>query len=202
MAFRKMLVFVPLVQALVVTAVLAQDNTVPLRDWPVAFEQIRARLAKTQPRLIAGRALHPSTDSVPSAASHFITIVPCRLVDTRNANGPFGGPKLVGGASRSFVVPSGACAGIPPAAAYSFNLTVVQAEADAGFIKAYPTGSAQPLVSSLNFNTNDVKGNAAIVPANGSGSIDIFSSVNTHIIIDINGYFAEGVVTNLNAGTG
>jgi hypothetical protein len=121
----------------------------------------------------------------------FIAVTPCRVVDTRNANGPFGGPKLVGGASRSFAIPSGPCAGIPAVAAYSLNLTVTQPEANNGFLKAYPTGSAQPLVASLNFNANETKGNAAIVPANGSGSIDIFTNVNTHLIMDINGYFFD-----------
>jgi len=178
------------------------DDAVPLKDWAVPFEQLRAKVMETEPRLIAERSLHPAVNAVPSAASHFITVVPCRVVDTRNANGPYGGPKLVGGTSRSFVIPGGPCAGIPVAAAYSLNLTVNLPEANDGFLKAYPTGSAQPLVASLNFNANETKGNAAIVPADGSGSIDIFTNVNTHLIMDINGYFAEGVVTNLTAGTG
>src|SRR5216683_3338609 len=178
------------------------DDAVPLKDWAVPFEQVRTKVMETEPVRIAERSLHPSVNAVPSAASHFITVVPCRVVDTRNANGLYGGPKLVGGTSRSFVIPNGPCAGIPVAAAYSFNLTVTQPEANDGFLKAYPTGSAQPLVASLNFNMNETKGNAAIVPADGTGSIDIFTNVNTHLIMDINGYFAEGVVTNLTAGTG
>jgi hypothetical protein len=35
-----------------------------------------------------------------------------------------------------------------------------------------------------------VVANAAIVPAGTIGSVDVFASQNTHLIIDINGYYA------------
>src|SRR5207248_8141064 len=55
----------------------------------------------------------------------FVPVTPCRVVDTRGPNGPFGGPFLSGGSSRAFAVPNSAC-GIPAAAqAYSVNVTVV-----------------------------------------------------------------------------
>jgi hypothetical protein len=186
------------------STLLAQESrdAVPLSDWPVPFEQIRTKVMETQPLRIAERSLHPSVNAVPSAASHFITTVPCRVVDTRNANGTFGGPKLTGGVPRSFPLPAGPCPGIPAnASAYSLNITIFAPEAP-GFLSAYPTGSSQPTVSTLNYSTGQTIPNAAIVPGGTSGSIDIFSVANTHVIIDINGYFVEGVVTNLNAGTG
>src|SRR5204863_8049945 len=50
----------------------------------------------------------------------FHTLVPCRLLDTRDAAGPYGGPLLGAGASRSFDL-TGRC-GIPAdAAAVSLN---------------------------------------------------------------------------------
>lgn len=36
----------------------------------------------------------------------FSAITPCRIVDTRGANGPFGGPALVANATRTFNLPS------------------------------------------------------------------------------------------------
>jgi hypothetical protein len=174
-------------------------DDVPLRNWPVSFDSMVRSAASDS----TGR-LRPVTDALPSPPATFIAVPPCRVVDTRNANSLYGGPKLVGGASRSFVIPSGPCPGIPAGVAYSLNLTVTQPEADNGFLKAYPTGSPQPLIASLNFNANETRGNAAIVPADGTGSIDIFTNVNTHLIIDINGYFmgTTGVtnVTTYNAG--
>jgi len=47
-----------------------------------------------------------------------------------------------------------------------------------------------PIVSTLNDPTRTVVANAAIVPAGRLGSIDVYASANTDLIIDINGYFA------------
>ena len=44
----------------------------------------------------------------------FYTVAPCRVFDTRNPAGPYGGPALVAGGERSFVLP-GRC-GIPATA--------------------------------------------------------------------------------------
>jgi hypothetical protein len=54
----------------------------------------------------------------------FTPVTPCRIANTRNAAGPFGGPGLQD-SERSFAVPQSAC-GIPSTAqAYSLNVTVV-----------------------------------------------------------------------------
>jgi hypothetical protein len=45
-------------------------------------------------------------------------------------------------------------------------------------------------VASLNAPTGTVTANAAIVPASVGGTIDIFASNATDLVIDINGYFA------------
>ena len=57
----------------------------------------------------------------------FVTLPPCRVVDTRNPNGPFGGPAIQGGTARSFpLAESGNPCNIPSnAVAYSLNVTVV-----------------------------------------------------------------------------
>ncbi|MGA3213875.1 MAG: choice-of-anchor tandem repeat GloVer-containing protein, partial [Terriglobales bacterium] len=68
----------------------------------------------------------------------FFSVTPCRVVDTREAIGPFGGPELAAGATRSFTIPSGPCAGIPSTAvAYSLNVTVVPPAA-LGYLTIWP----------------------------------------------------------------
>jgi hypothetical protein len=47
-----------------------------------------------------------------------------------------------------------------------------------------------PLASTLNWATPLIVGNAAIVPAGSNGSVDIFASASTDLVIDINGYYA------------
>ena len=66
-----------------------------------------------------------ATYTISSNALQFIPITPCRVVDTRNPNGPFGGPELGDLSTREFDIPQSAC-GIPSnASAYSLNVTVV-----------------------------------------------------------------------------
>lgn len=82
-------------------------------------------------------------------ALRFVPLTPCRVVDTRLADGPFGGPELVGGKERDFTIQNGVC-GIPSdAAAYSLNVTAVP-DSGLGFLSIWPAGQAQPLVSTLN----------------------------------------------------
>ena len=119
----------------------------------------------------------------------FVPVTPCRVLDTRLAVGTFGGPAISGNSSRDFAVPSSAC-NIPSAAqAYSLNVTVVP-PGPLTYLTVWPTGQTQPFVSTLNSFDGRVVANAAIVPAGTNGSISIFVSDTTHVIVDINGYFA------------
>ncbi|MDQ6676879.1 MAG: hypothetical protein M3Z09_06245 [Acidobacteriota bacterium] len=120
---------------------------------------------------------------------YFVPITPCRLADTRNANGPFGGPRIAGQSTRSFTVPNSSCSIPSSAQAYSLNLTVVP-QSYLGYLTVWPAGQAQPLVSTLN-SDGRIKANAAIVPAGAGGAISIFASNTIDVIIDINGYFVD-----------
>jgi hypothetical protein len=110
-------------------------------------------------------------------------------VDTRNPNGPLGGPFIAGGTSRSF--PVNTTCNIPASAtAYSLNFTAVP-HGPLGYITAWPEGQSQPLASVLNAPTGTVVANAAIIPAGTpSGGLSVYASNDTDMIIDIDGYFA------------
>jgi len=125
-----------------------------------------------------------------TGALSFYAVPPCRISDTRGASGPFGGPEMAGGEERSFPIPSSAC-GIPAtAAAYSLNVTAVP-DGVLSYLSAWPTGSSRPVVSTLNSWDGSVVANAAIVPAGADGAISIYVTNQTHVILDINGYFGQ-----------
>jgi len=125
----------------------------------------------------------PST----TAELQFIPSTPCRIADTRNAAGAFGGPELAAAATRTFNVPQSAC-GIPSTAvAYSLNVTVVP-NAGLGYLTMWPAGEAQPTVSTLN-SDGRVKANATITPAGTNGGVSVYASDPTQFILDIDGYF-------------
>jgi hypothetical protein len=124
-----------------------------------------------------------------AGALSFYPVTPCRVADTRNPNGPFGGPEMEADSTRSFAVPASGCNVPATAAAYSVNVTVVP-DGPLGYLTAWPAGSPQPLVSTLNSGDGAVVANAAIVPAGTNAAISIFVTNPTQVVLDINGYFA------------
>ena len=124
-----------------------------------------------------------------AGALTFYPVTPCRVADTRGVRGPFGGPAMGTGETRSFTIPASACPIPATAAAYSLNVTVVPGGV-LSYLSTWPAGSAQPLVSTLNSFDGSVVANAAIVPAGTGGAIDVFVTNPTDVILDINGYFA------------
>lgn len=120
----------------------------------------------------------------------FYPVTPCRVVDTRNSNGPLGGPSMVGNAARTFPVLSSACNLPAGTQAYSMNFTVVPKVGKMGFLTTWPAGQTQPLVSTLNSQFGPTTANAAIVPSGTNGDINVFVTDDTDLVIDVNGYFA------------
>ena len=111
---------------------------------------------------------------------------PCRLVDTRPANGGLG--PIRGGTYQEFNLTRLGDCGIPTtAAAYSLNLAVVP-EGPLGYLTIWPYGQAQPLVATMN-SDGRIKANAAIVAAGNFGVVDVYVTNTTNLVIDINGYF-------------
>ncbi len=137
-----------------------------------------------------------SATAIFSGALQFVAVTPCRLVDTRNTNGEFGGPPLQGNNVRSFPIPDNQDCKIPSsAAAYSLNVTVVP-KGPLGYLTVWPTGEDQPLVSTLN-SDGRVKANAAIVPAGTNGAVSFYVTDTTNLVLDIDGYFAPVSQTTL-----
>ena len=130
-----------------------------------------------------------TTSPLPPLSYEFMPVAPCRIADTRNTNGAFGGPELAAGATRTFNIPQSNC-GIPSsAAANSLNVTVVP-NTGLGYLSIWPAGEAQPVVSTLN-SDGRVKANAAIVPAGNNGGVDVYVSDASNVILDIDGYFVS-----------
>jgi hypothetical protein len=145
--------------------------------------------ARTATVEIAGQPIAiTQSDHGGSVASRFVPITPCRVVETRNANGPFGGPSLAAGISRDFVIPNGACNIPPTATAYSLNVAVVP-KGPLGYLTVWPAGELQPFVATLTSLDGRIRTNAAIVPAGTNGALSVFATNPTDVVLDINGYF-------------
>jgi len=122
-----------------------------------------------------------------NCAASFFTVTPCRVADTRDPAGPFGGPALAAGVERLFVLAS-RC-GIPATAkAVSLNVTVTSPAAP-GFVVLYPGGASAPSVSAINFRTGQTRANNSVVRLGTGGTLAVQSAAPTHFILDVNGYF-------------
>jgi hypothetical protein len=124
----------------------------------------------------------------------FYSVTPCRIADTRNPNGTFGGPALAANTARNYPIRN--TCGIPlTAQAVVFNFTIVQAAA-AGNLIVYPAGGSVPNTSVLNWAAGEFAvGNGAIIPLAGStNDITVFPNEPAgapvlNLVIDATGYF-------------
>src|SRR5206468_10725643 len=150
---------------------------------------VAGALGLSLPARSATLAVTPLT-AAPSPATQFYTVAPCRAVDTRTTPaGPYGGPALSAGATRTFGL-GGRC-GIPSTAnAVSLNVTVTGSSA-AGNLALFPAGAAAT-TSAVNYSAGQTIPNNAIVMLGASAGLAVRfnqASGTTHVILDVNGYF-------------
>jgi hypothetical protein len=198
---RNILVLLAAASLLGVLPVQAQlrNREIPVANW-------------SAPSLFDATSLHTKENQVepgllPNAASGaaltqlmaFVGIVPCRLVDTRDTSlqSGFGPPTMAANQVRTFAVNTNTRCGIPTnAQAYSLNFTVVPLGPLTN-LGAWPTPNRpNPDVSILNALTGQIIANPAVVPAGTDGSIDVFVTDPTDVVIDINGYYVPSSSTS------
>ena len=128
----------------------------------------------------------------------FITVVPCRLIDTRAGDsnvGPRSTP-IDENAPVSFTAwdsgdADSTCEIPSSATAISTNTTIVNPTA-ASFLSLYPSDAAQrPNASNLNYVAGQVPTpNSVTAPLSADGRFNVFNRFGTvDVIIDVNGYF-------------
>ena len=203
------------------------DNLVPVKNWaaPLYWQPNQAERAERESAVGIAPKLQFSASQVSPSALTFIAVTPCRLVDTRgvpagfNGLSPFSGPSFAASTTVTFPVQSAAeaaadttpspCGTIPSIAqAYSFNITVIPKTAGGiGFVSIWPSGGAQPAVSTINDGSGQILANAAIVPAGTpSGGVSVFNSgpASMDLIIDMNGFYAapSDLINNTAIGAG
>lgn len=112
----------------------------------------------------------------------FTAFDPTRLMDTRGAS-PLG--------QGVPVYPAGGVElGTNRAGSGSIAYNVTSVEGDAGFIRGYAAGTPQPPTSTLNpQGQGDVVANFAMTQISSRG-LDFFSQPQTHLVVDLQGWFS------------
>jgi hypothetical protein len=119
------------------------------------------------------------------------TVTPCRVLDTRLAPGPAGGPAIGGGGTRRLLTVAGRC-GVPPdSLAIAANVTVVNPAAP-GYLGVSPSGVAT-LTSTINFPVGRTRANNVTVALTGNPLgclwIENDSPAPADVVLDVSGYF-------------
>src|SRR3984893_7406996 len=128
---------------------------------------------------------------------NFFTLMPCRLLDTRNPNGPSCGPILTAGQPRN--LPAVGSCGIPAGAkSLALNVTVAGGTSG-GSVTICPADAPLPAAGTLNSSPGKTRANNEVIAlsCNGDGSLELRSSQalvggnrgQVHVIVDVNGYF-------------
>ena len=112
------------------------------------------------------------------------SVAPTRIADTRTTKTKLaaGGVLVV----RPTVAPDVPATGVT---AVAVNVTATEPER-AGFLTVYPCDQPAPLTSNVNYTAWHDTADAAVVGVSGmDGTICVFSSAPTHVVVDINGWF-------------
>ena len=123
-------------------------------------------------------------------ANRLNTVTPCRVLDTRDAPGDWGGPALAAGADRIFAI-TGRCDIPSGARAVTANLTVTLASGPGNLI-VFPQPSPPPPTSTINFRAEQTRNNNAVLALGPGGEIVVRCNMpagTAHLILDVTGWF-------------
>ena len=125
----------------------------------------------------------PTVDAAPMSSASYVSLQPCRLADTR----------LTSGYSRvdalTMQIPTRGICGIPSNATSLALTLTVDAPQTAGFLTAWPSDQARPVVSNLNFTAGQIRANSSITRVDSSGAFRVFTSTPSQVVVDVVGAF-------------
>ncbi len=124
----------------------------------------------------------------PGATSALTSVVPARLLDTRDATGGWTGPVAAG--QRVELAVAGR-RGVPTGArAVAVNLTATDTAA-AGYVVAFPCDGAVPMASNVNFRAGETAATMAVVRLSSDGALCLRSSAGASLVVDVAGWFTD-----------
>jgi hypothetical protein len=142
----------------------------------------------------------PAVDAASPGASTYVPIAPVRLLDTRSGNGAARSQLGQGSVIDVQIAGRG---GVPSnATAIMVNLTIT-GPTTSSFLTVWPSGSARPDVSNLNWIQGRTIANFASVPLSRDGRISLYNFAgNVDVIADIHGYFEPSEAVTIAGGQG
>lgn len=129
-------------------------------------------------------ALAAPMGTAPPAA--FEAVGPVRMADTRR---PACTCERID--ARTIRVTIGGTEQVPnPITAAAVTVTITRSTGN-GFATVFPSGTSRPLASTVNYLAGVDRANSAIVRVGDGGSIDVYTSSNADVIVDVTGVFSD-----------
>jgi hypothetical protein len=130
-----------------------------------------------------------------SSSGAFVSLVPARVLDTRADGATLDGLSAQLGVRAAYSTTELAVAGrggvAGDASAVMLNVTATEADRS-GYVTVFPCGAPRPLASSVNFTAGVSIANAVVSKVGTEGQVCLFVSAETHIVVDVDGYFPNG----------
>jgi Tol biopolymer transport system component len=115
------------------------------------------------------------------ADTAYAGVTPVRLLDTRES--------VRVGAGEVVAVPVAGRQGVASdASSVVVNVTVTE-PMGAGYVTVFPCGSEPPTASNVNFVAGQTVANMAVTRVGVGGAVCVFSSAETDLVVDLNGWF-------------
>ncbi len=162
-----------------VVAQIGSDGSISIRSSSKSTVQLVADLAGYYQ---GGRAV---------SKGMFQPMAPARMLDTRTS----GRPVPPGGSVDVQVL---GVSGVPASRVQAVFLnTTVTEPRRSGYVTAWPSGTARPTASSLNFVAGQTVPNLVMVKVGGNGRVSLYngSAGTAHLVADIAGYVVDGYDT-------
>ncbi len=139
---------------------------------------------------------HPALIPMCLCAALLVCAAPAALAQASSAyslawSSLSGGQSGAAGGSYVLEVRLTGITGLTPAtgvSSVSLNVTATN-PVDPGFVTVYPCGTKPP-TSNVNFLAGQTVANAVVTSLSSSGTVCFASSVDTDLVVDINGWFA------------
>lgn len=135
----------------------------------------------------------------------FISVAPCRILDTRVAGGALTATSRVFSAVAPYATQGGLAAGCEiPASAVSLqvNLGAISQAGTEGFVKGWATDTPEPNASLNNYQANQTEANMVTIPLSESDTFTLKTNRSAHLFADVAGYYVKPLYASIDAQNG
>jgi hypothetical protein len=147
---------------------------------------------------LAAPAMAPGSDLT------FVSVEPCRILDTRKAGPALHGTRTFDASMASYAAQGGKAAtcNIPDVAmSVQLNLGAISQANSTSDVKGWAAGEAQPVASMVNYNPSGPVANMVTMPVNALGEFSLQTPGTAHVFADVAGYYVQPLYASIEGQT-